>query len=194
MGTFIQMNRLTKTYRQLNNWINKYFFQISFSHLESEFLSNGQLLVICHYLEVKFTVFFFFSFFFLPAFSFTDTDDSQDSRGKEKNILYSTQQHPPSHEHSDIYLQLSMWDDYHIFLIASLVFTTLLLDEICLFIELPFEVPIDNVILIFACLLDALILGFCYSNLTPETSGLELASNSHRHPCITSKPPNNISF
>ena len=69
-----------------------------------------------------------------------------------------------------------MWDDYHIFLIALLVFTTLLLDEICLFIELPFEVPIDNVILIFACLLDALILGFCYSNSTPETSGLELAS------------------
>ena len=58
------MNRLTKTYRQLNNWINKYFFQISFSHLESEFLSNGQLLVICHYLEVTVTVFFFFSFFF----------------------------------------------------------------------------------------------------------------------------------
>ena len=36
----------------------------------------------------------------------------------------------PAHEHSDINLQLCMWDGYHIFLIAPLVFTRLLLDEI----------------------------------------------------------------
>ena len=138
MGTFIQMNRLAKIYRQLNSWINKIFIQISFSHLESEFLSNYQLLVICHYLKVTVTVFVFFFLFFPSAFSFTDTDNSQDSRGKEKNIFYSTLQQPPSHEHSDIYLQLSMWDDYHIFLIAPLVFARLLLDEIYHLIELPF--------------------------------------------------------
>ena len=30
---------------------------------------------------------------------------------------------PPAHEHWDIYLQLCKWDDYHVFLIATLVFT-----------------------------------------------------------------------
>ena len=74
--------------------------------------------------------FSFFLFFFLSGFSFTDTNDSQDSRGREGTIFYSTLPLPPAHEHSDIYLQLCMWDDYHTFLIATLVFTRLLLDEI----------------------------------------------------------------
>ena len=44
--------------------------------------------------------------FFLSRFSFTDTDNSQDSRGREGTIFYSTLLLPPTHEHSDIYLQL----------------------------------------------------------------------------------------
>ena len=47
----------------------------------------------------------FFFFFFLSGFSFTDTDNSQDSRGRE-GPSYSTLPLPPAHEHSDIYLQL----------------------------------------------------------------------------------------
>ena len=78
-------------------------------------------------------------FFFLSGFFFTDTDNSQDSRGREGTIFYSTLPLPPAHEHSDIYLQLCMWDDYHIFLIARLVFTRLLLDEIYQLIELLFD-------------------------------------------------------
>ena len=78
-------------------------------------------------------------FFFLSGFSFTDTDDSQGSRGREGSIFYSTLPLPPAHEHSDIYLQLCTWDDYHIFLIAALVFTRLLLDEIYHLIELLFD-------------------------------------------------------
>ena len=46
----------------------------------------------------------------------------------------------------DIYLELCMWDDYHIFLIASLVFTRLLLNDIYHLIELPFWL-IDDVTL-----------------------------------------------
>ena len=64
--------------------------------------------------------------YFLSGFSFTDTDDSQDSRGREGTILPL----PPAHVHSDIYLQLCMPDDYHIYLITPLVFTRLLLDKI----------------------------------------------------------------
>ena len=70
---------------------------------------------------------------------FHDTDDWRDSRGREGTIFLSTLQLPPAHEHSDIYLQLCMWHGYHIFLIASFVFTRLLLDEIYHLIELSFD-------------------------------------------------------
>ena len=101
--------------------------------------------------------------FFSLRFFFTDTGDSQDSRGREGTIFYSTLPLPPAHEHSDIYLQLCMWDDYHVFLIATLVFTRLLLDEIYHLSELPFEWLIDDAM--FLCLRDELKLGFCYSDL-----------------------------
>ena len=77
--------------------------------------------------------------FFLSKFSFTDTDNSQDSRGREGTIFFSTEPLPPAHKHSDIYLQLYTWDDYRIFLIAPLVFARLLLNEIYYLIELLFE-------------------------------------------------------
>ena len=70
------------------------------------------------------------NFFFLSRFSFTYTNDSQDSRVREGTIFYFTLPLPPTHEHWDIYVQLWMWGDYHVFLIATLVFTRLLLDEI----------------------------------------------------------------
>ena len=65
--------------------------------------------------------------FFLSGFSFMDTGNSQHSREREWTIFCSTLPlRPPAHEHSDIYLQLCMWDDYHIFLIAAqFVFTSL---------------------------------------------------------------------
>ena len=51
-------------------------------------------------------------------------------QGKGGTIFYSICHfHPPTHEHSGIYLQLCMWDDYHVFLIAPLVFTRLLFDD-----------------------------------------------------------------
>ena len=61
--------------------------------------------------------------FFLSGFSFTDTDDSKNSRGKE--CLYSSLPFPPTHKHSEIYLQLRMWDNYHVILVAPLVTTRL---------------------------------------------------------------------
>ena len=100
--------------------------------------------------------------FFLSGFSFTDIDYSQDSRGSEGTIVYFTLPLLPAHEHSDIYLQLYMWGDYHVFLVATLVFTRLLLDEIYQLMELPLDWSIDDAI--FVCLLDELILGFCYSD------------------------------
>ena len=68
-----------------------------------------------------------------------DTDNPQDNRGKEGTFFYSTLPLPPAHEHSDIYVQLCTWDDYHLFLIALPVFTRLLLDGIYHLIELLFH-------------------------------------------------------
>ena len=74
--------------------------------------------------EAKCTASKYFVFFSIRVFV-ADTDDSQDSRGREGTIFYSTLPFPPTHEHWDIYLQLCIWDDYHVFLIATLVFTRL---------------------------------------------------------------------
>ena len=54
-------------------------------------------------------------------------------------MFYSTLPLPAVHKHWDIYFQLCMWDHHHVFLIATLVFTRLLLDEIYHLIELPFD-------------------------------------------------------
>ena len=77
-------------------------------------------------------------FFYLSGFSFTDNDNSQDSRGREGTFFYSTLPLPPAHKHSEIYVQLCTWDKYPIFLISTLVFTRLLLDEIYHLIKLLF--------------------------------------------------------
>ena len=133
--------------------------------------------------------FYFYFFFFLSGLSFTDTDDSQDSWGRKGTIFYFTLPLPPAHEHSGIYLQLCMWDDYHIFLIATLVFTRLLLDEILP----PYRITIwliDDVKFVLVCLLDDLILGFCYSNLDTGKRWTRICIGYHH--CITSKPTNQV--
>ena len=128
-------------------------------------------------------------FFFVSGFCFTDTDDSQDSRGREGTNFYFILLLPPAHEHSDIYLQLCMWDDYHIFLIVTLVFTRLLLDKILPHYRITIWL-IDDVKLVLVCLLGDLILGFCYSSL--DTGNRWTRTHIDYHPCITSEPTNQM--
>ena len=97
---------------------------------------DPQLKLHCHY--AKFRGKDNFTIFFLSGNSFTDIDNSQDSKRREGSIFCSTLPLSPTHKHSDIYLQLCTWDDYHIFLITTLVFTRLLLDIYHL-IELLFD-------------------------------------------------------
>ena len=118
------------------------------------------------FLSLFFCLFLFFCFccFFCIRVFFTDTDGSQDWL-------------PPAHEHWDIYFQFCMWGDHHVFLIATLVFTRLLLDEIYHLIELPFDWLIDW--LMMQCLYVYLMNWFkvlVTAILTWETSGFELAS------------------
>ena len=82
-------------------------------------------------------------FFFLSEFSFTDTEDSQDSRRRKRIIFYSTLPLRPALEHWDIYLQFCMWDNYHVFLIVTFMFARMLLDEFYHFIKLTFDWLID---------------------------------------------------
>ena len=145
-----------KIYKYRHNLRAKHIFQSGF--LQSTMATWKKV-----YKKINFrrtTRYFFFSI----RFSFTGTGDSRDSRGREGTIFYSTLSLRPAHEHSDICLQLCTWDDYHIFLITMLVFTRLLLVEIFS----PYRIAswlIDDVKFVLVCLLDGLILGFCYSNL-----------------------------
>ena len=118
---------------------------------------------------------------FLLGFSFTDTDDLQNSRGREDTIFYSTLSLPPAHEHWDIYLQLCMWDDYHVFLIATLVFTRLLLDEIYRLIKLPFDWLIDWLIdwLMMQCLF-VYLMNWFWVFVTVVWHGKPVDLNSYR--------------
>ena len=93
-----------------------------------------------YYLKLrwKMPLCYFCLFFFCQGF-LSRTLTTHRTVGDEGTIFYSTVRLPPAHEHSDIYLQLCMWDDYPIFLIALLAFTRLLLDEIYYFLELRFN-------------------------------------------------------
>ena len=71
----------------------------------------------------------FKSFFYLV---FIDMNKWHDSRGREGDHLYSSLPLPLAHEHSDIYFQLCIWDDYRRFSIAVHAISRLILDEIYL--------------------------------------------------------------
>ena len=74
----------------------------------------------------------FHPFFFLSEFSFTNTDNSEDSTSTFHSSTFT-------HSRTLRHLQFCTWDDYHIFLIAQLAFTRLLLNEIYHLIELQFD-------------------------------------------------------
>ena len=123
--------------------------------------------------------FFLFCFtFFLSGHFFKGHWRLTGQQGKGGDHLFIPLYHfHPLTNIQALILQLCTWVDYHIFLIAPLEFITLLL-----WWDLPpYRITIwliDDVMLIFVCLLVDLIPGFCYSYLTLETGGLELASTT----------------
>ena len=141
-------------------FFNFSFGSISFSNLLSAFPWKQFRLVTLQ--KMEFSMKDFFSFFYQGVLSKTLTihKTAREGRGPSFTPLYHF--HPLTNIQR--FLQLRMWDDYYVFLIATLVFTRLLLDEIYHLIELPFDWLIDDAI--FVCLLDDLILGYCYSVLT----------------------------
>ena len=88
-------------------------------------------------------------------------------QGKVGDHLYSSLTLVSAQEHSDVYLQLCMWDDCHVFLIASPATTRLLLlNKTYHFIELPFDWLMMECVNFFFGFRDELILGFHCSSLT----------------------------
>ena len=81
-----------------------------------------------------------------------------------------------------------MWGDYQVFLIATLVFTRLLLDKIYYLIELSFDWLIDDAM--FVCLLDELILGFLLQQF--DMRNRCVWTRIDYHPCITSELTNQV--
>ena len=111
-------------------------------------------------------------------------------QGKGGNHLYSSLPLPSTDEHSDVYMQLCTWDDYHIYLFTPLVTTRLLFDEIYHFIELPFDWQIDYGKLISVCLLDELILDFLLQQSDITNRCIRIRNDYH--PCFTKESTNQV--
>ena len=103
-----------------------------------------------------------FLLFFLSGFSFTDSDNSREKRGREGNHLYPTLPLPPAHEHSNIYFAtLHVRWQSHISNRTAGIYQAATRWDLP-----PYRITvwlIDNVMLIFVCLLVDLIQGFCHS-------------------------------
>ena len=115
--------------------------------------------------------------FFLSKFSFTDTDNSQDSRGREGTIFFSTEPLPPAPKH--LFTTLHVRWLSHIFNRTACICQTATQWDL-----LPYRITIwviDDVMLIFVCLLVDLILGFltAISHEKPVDSYSHLLSSLH---------------
>ena len=119
-----------------------------------------------------FTSFFWSLFFFSITVFFTDTDDSQDSREREgDHLLFHATTSTRSRTLRHLFATLHVRWLSRIFNRNACVYQTA---TRWVFPPYPCEWLINDAM--FVCLLDELILGICYSDLTLETGGFELAS------------------
>ena len=134
-------------------------------------------------------LFFIIIFFFQSFISRTQTTHRTAGEGKGSSFipLYCFQL-PLANENSDIYLQLCKWDDNHMFLIAPLVFTRLLFDEIYHLIKL-----LSDLLMMWCC--------FCLFTCWFDSRFLlQLFDNGNQwtrtpidyHPCFTCEPSNQV--
>ena len=113
-------------------------------------------------------------FFFLSGFSFTDTDNSQDSRGREGTILFHSTTSTRSRTFRHLFATLHMRWLSHIFNRNACIYQAATRWDLP-----PYRITIcliDDVILIFVCLHVELILGF----VTAIWYEKPVNSNSHR--------------
>ena len=112
-------------------------------------------------------------FFFLSGFSFKDTDNSQDSRGREETILFHSTTSTHSRKFRHLFATLHVRWLSHIFNRNACVYQTATRWDLP-----PYRITIwlTDVMLVFVCLLVDLILGF----VTAIWHEKPVDSNSHR--------------
>ena len=93
-------------------------------HLNTQFENSEEPMIVNFYFWLLLSYFgqlslSLFCFCFLSGFSFTTTDNSQETKRREGTLFNFTLSLPPAHKHSDIYLQLCTWDGHHIFTTLS---------------------------------------------------------------------------
>ena len=121
--------------------------------------------------------------FFLSGFSFTDTDNSWD------HFLF----HSTIFTHSRTFRQL--FATLHVRWLSNIFNRTACIYQTAARWDLPpYRITIwliDDVKLVFfACLLNDLILGFCYNSL--DTVNRWTRTRIDYYPCITSEPTNQV--
>ena len=118
-------------------------------------------------------IYIYIYLYILSVFSFTDTDDLWDGKGREGTIFHSALPILPAHEHWDIYLQLHVRWLSRIFNRNACVYKTATRWDLP-----PYRTTIYCLIddAMFVCLLEEFILRFCHSDFTWETGGFELTS------------------
>ena len=129
------------------------------------------------------------NFFFCEGFFFMDTDDSQDSRGEaEDHFLFHSTTWTRSQIIRHLFATFHVRWLSHIFKCTACIYQTVTRRDLP-----PYQITIwlvDNVMLVFVCLLDAFILGFCYSSL--DTGNWWTRTRINYHPRVTSKPTNQV--
>ena len=131
--------------------------------------------------RVSFLIFFFYQGFLSRTLRRLT---GQQGKGRDHLLFHST---PSTRSRTFRHLFATfMWDDYHVFLIAPLAFTRLLLDE--RFTTLSSYHLIDWWCdsKFFVCLRDDLILAFLLQQF--ETGNRWIGTRIDYHPCITSEP------
>ena len=104
------------------------FIACSFKNHQNFFIQPLPLNTSCLFYILLFSVRVFFHRYWRLS--------GQQGKGGDHFLLHSTSS---TRSWTLRHLQLRMWDDYHIFLIAPLLFTRLLLNGIYHFIKLPFH-------------------------------------------------------
>ena len=130
-----------------------------------------------------------FNYVFVSGFLFTDTDNSQDSRGRKgDHFLFHSTTSTCSRTFRHLFATL------HVRWLSNIFNCTACIYQTATWWELPpYWITtwlIDDVKVVFVCLHDDLILGFCYSNL--DTGYRWTRARINYHPCITREPTNQV--
>ena len=122
--------KIQKPATRLAMWLNNIEFDVIWTAFQLLLKLHSYISVFWPFCRIS------VCFFFLSGFLLRTQFTGHHGKGGDHLLIHSA---TSTRSHIQTYLQICMWDDYHVFLIAPLVFTRALLDEIYHLIELAFE-------------------------------------------------------